>query len=93
MYIFGGINSQQERFNDIFEFVYETKTWTRVITIGNAPTSRTFHQMIMYQGYMYVIGGFDGMKRNDIYKIKLSSFILRDTHSHALNPSLVRNEI
>lgn len=43
MYIFGGIDQQQERFNDIYEFVFETLTWSRLITIGNAPSKRTFH--------------------------------------------------
>ena len=72
MYIFGGIDQQQERFNDIYEFVFETNSWSRVITIGNAPSKRTFHQSAMYQdSYFFVVGGFDGEKRNDIYRIQL----------------------
>eukprot|EP00347_Sterkiella_histriomuscorum_P009022 403342827 len=71
MYIFGGIDQQQERFNDIQEYFYETQSWTRVVTIGNSPSARTFHQSINFQGYLYVIGGFDGMKRNDMYRIYL----------------------
>jgi N-acetylneuraminic acid mutarotase len=70
MYVFGGIDQQQERFNDIFEFTFDTQTWTRLITIGNAPSKRTFHQSTMFlEAYFYVIGGFDGAKRNDIYRI------------------------
>jgi hypothetical protein len=44
MFIFGGIDQQQERFNDIQEYNYHTRNWSRVVTIGNPPTSRTFHQ-------------------------------------------------
>jgi N-acetylneuraminic acid mutarotase len=61
MYVFGGIDQQQERFNDIHEFMFGTSTWSRVITIGNTPSKRTFHQSVMYaNAYFYVIGGFDG---------------------------------
>jgi Kelch motif len=44
-----------------------------VITIGNPPSSRTFHQSVLYNGTLYVMGGFDGMKRNDMYKIVLEN--------------------
>jgi len=33
MYIFGGINQGQKRFNDVNEFDFETQTWTRKIAI------------------------------------------------------------
>ena len=71
MFIFGGIDQQQERFNDIQEYVFLTQSWARVITVGNSPSSRTFHQSVCNDGYLYVLGGFDGMKRNDMYRIFL----------------------
>jgi|LauGreDrversion4_2_1035121.scaffolds.fasta_scaffold101832_1 hypothetical protein len=41
--------------------------------MGNQPTKRTFHQSILYaDAYLYVIGGFDGNKRNDMYRIQLA---------------------
>jgi tRNA wybutosine-synthesizing protein 3 len=43
MFVFGGIDQKQERFNDIHEYVFETQTWVRLITVGNAPSPRTFH--------------------------------------------------
>jgi N-acetylneuraminic acid mutarotase len=73
MYIFGGIDQHHERFNDIHELVYDTASWTRVITIGNPPSPRTFHQSIMLNGYIHIMGGFDGWKRNDMYRILLES--------------------
>jgi len=69
MFVFGGIDQQQERFNDIIEYNFEANSWSRVVTIGNPPSPRTFHQSIIFQGFLYVLGGFDGMKRNDMYRI------------------------
>jgi len=69
MYIFGGIDQNQERFNDINEFNFDSQTWTRVLATGFSPSTRTFHEALMYKGVMYIFGGFDGMKRNDIYRI------------------------
>lgn len=36
---------------------------------GSTPSTRTFHEALMFKGVMYIFGGFDGMKRNDIYRI------------------------
>ena len=69
MFIFGGIDQNQERFNDINEFNFDSQMWTRVIASGATPSTRTFHETLMFKGVMYVFGGFDGMKRNDIYRI------------------------
>ena len=69
MFIFGGIDQNQERFNDINEFNFDSQMWTRVIAAGATPSTRTFHESLMFKGVMYVFGGFDGMKRNDIYRI------------------------
>lgn len=69
MYIFGGIDQNQERFNDINQFNFDSQTWTRIVTSVNSPSQRTFHEALMFKGVMYVFGGFDGAKRNDIYRI------------------------
>ena len=69
MFIFGGIDQNQERFNDINEFHFDNQTWTRVLATGSSPSTRTFHEALMFKGVMYIFGGFDGMKRNDIYRI------------------------
>jgi len=73
MFVFGGIDQYQERFNDIHEFVFETQSWTRVITIGTPPSPRTFHQSLIHNGFLYIMGGFDGMKRNDMYRILIEN--------------------
>jgi hypothetical protein len=44
LYVFGGINQVQKRFNDVHEFVFESQTWTRRIAVANfEPSTRTFH--------------------------------------------------
>lgn len=67
MYVFGGIDQYTERFNDLYEF--QDNKWTKVITIGVPPSPRTFHQAVYFSGSIYIMGGFDGWKRNDMYKI------------------------
>lgn len=35
------------------------------------PSARTFHKTVVHEGYMYILGGFDGRRLNDIYRILL----------------------
>eukprot|EP00743_Colponemidia_sp_Colp-15_P003784 GILK01004081.1.p1 GENE.GILK01004081.1~~GILK01004081.1.p1 ORF type:complete len:816 (-),score=109.19 GILK01004081.1:45-2492(-) len=69
MFVFGGVDKSQIRFSDLNEFDFETRTWARVNTTGTSPSSRTFHKAVLHDGYMYVMGGFDGRRRNDMYRI------------------------
>ena len=86
MYVFGGIDQEQERFNDIYQYQFENNTWTKVITMGNQPTKRTFHQSILYAGaYLFVIGGFDGNKRNDMFRIQLAPVSINTSPAKSVN--------
>jgi hypothetical protein len=71
MFIFGGVDKRQARFADLCEFSFDTRSWSRVTTLGDSPSARTFHRTCMYGGCMYILGGFDGTRRNDMYKITL----------------------
>lgn len=74
LYIFGGINHQLLRFNDLFEFSPATKEWTLIETIGNVPTPRTFHQIIGHRNRIYLLGGMDNkQKNNDLHYLTISS--------------------
>lgn len=53
------------------EYHFDTQTWTRKICLDMQPTTRTFHQSAIFDGYLFVFGGFDGMKRNDMYRAKV----------------------
>jgi len=71
MFIFGGVDKRQARFADLCEFSFDTRSWSRVATLGDPPSARTFHRAVMYGGSMYILGGFDGARRNDMYRIAL----------------------
>lgn len=71
MFIFGGVDKRQARFADLCEFSFDTRSWSKVKSHGDPPTARTFHRACMYGGCMYILGGFDGTRRNDMYKITL----------------------
>lgn len=37
------------------------------------PTSRTFHRGVINEGFLYVIGGYDGNRKNDMFRIFMQS--------------------
>jgi len=70
--VFGGVDNSQTRYNDIHTFNLSVKTWTRVIVRNDMPTPRTFHKSVVVNKHLFVVGGFDGEKLNDVWKIDLS---------------------
>lgn len=46
-------------------------SWKRIIVSGEGPTSRSFHRSVIFEGFMYILGGFDGVRKNDMYRINL----------------------
>lgn len=71
LFVFGGVNKDQVRFADVYELNTSLRHWIRVETAGTVPSPRTFHRTILYEGFMYVFGGFDGVRRNDMYRLYL----------------------
>merc|ERR1719476_1258966 len=78
MFIFGGVDKRQARFADLCEFNYDSRSWARVKTFGDPPSARTFHRAVMYGGAMYILGGFDGARRNDMYRIPIPEALPRE---------------
>ena len=72
LFIFGGVDKTQTRYNDLYEYNTERRDWTIKRVTGKCPTSRTFHRAIMQNDIMYVLGGFDGKRKNDLHTIRLS---------------------
>ena len=90
LYVFGGINQEQKRFNDVHEFVFQTQVWTRRIAIDNfEPSTRTFHQSIIFsdENWLYVFGGFDGNKTNDVYRAKVQ-FLSSQAQAQLASPQI-----
>ena len=80
LYFFGGYQRKQGTyFNDLFYFDLDKRVWNTITTISNSqnsskvpPSPRTDHTAVLYEGSMYVFGGYDGRARfNDLYKCKL----------------------
>lgn len=40
---------------------------------GKIPSSRTFHRALVFTDEMYILGGFDGKRQNDLHVIKLET--------------------
>ena len=59
------------RFNDLHEFNIQHKEWSIKRTIGEIPSQRTFHTALVHENCMFILGGFDGKRQNDLYFIKL----------------------
>jgi len=71
MFMFGGVDKAQYRFPDLHEYNFITKSWNKVNTTGVMPSARTFHKAVVHEGYMYILGGFDGRRLNDMHCIQL----------------------
>ena len=65
------MDSSQQRFNDLFKLNVDSRTWEEESTVGQAPQPRTFHRAVLIQNVMYVVGGFDGSRLNDMFHIAL----------------------
>jgi N-acetylneuraminic acid mutarotase len=69
------VDTQQQRFNDLFSYETETRKWSEIETIGIPPKERTFHKAVIFSNVMYIVGGFDGSRLNDLYHIALPGHI------------------
>jgi hypothetical protein len=83
MYIFGGVDTSQQRFNDLYSFDLEKRVWNLVETKGKLPQARTFHRAVTYGNIMYILGGFDGSRLNDMHHIALPLY-LRDEEGDSI---------
>lgn len=81
MIIFGGVDVEQQRylplfnnsscrFNDVFSFDPEKHSWQVIQSQGDIlPQPRTFHRAVAFNNIMYILGGFDGTRLNDLHLI------------------------
>jgi N-acetylneuraminic acid mutarotase len=78
MFVFGGVDKRQARFADLHEFNFDLRVWSGVQTTGDVPSARTFHRAVMYNGSMYLLGGFDGVRRADMYRVAIPEIMPKD---------------
>lgn len=69
--IFGGVNSKKDRFNDLSIFETENKEYINIPAKGDVPTGRSFHRLLMVDSMLFMFGGLDGERQNDLYVLKL----------------------
>lgn len=39
--------------------------------LKEGPSARSFHKCVYDSGFMYIIGGYDGQRKNDMFRINL----------------------
>ena len=72
LYIFGGVDNQQKKYNTLYEFNHHTKQWNNVPVYGSVPSARSFLKLIEVGENIVLFGGVDDKKKNDIYTLELS---------------------
>ena len=55
----------------MFSYECENRKWSQIDTTGMVPQQRTFHKAVIFNNIMYVVGGFDGTRLNDLCHIAL----------------------
>lgn len=89
MYVFGGSTGNAR--NDLYSFSFETNQWQEVrpaTSSGqppNEPCPRFCHSCEVYNGSLYVFGGYDGQQRlNDFWQFKLPTAVNIDIPESSL---------
>jgi N-acetylneuraminic acid mutarotase len=65
------------------------RKWENIELVGDSPSERTDHSLVIYSGKLYIFGGFDGKTRyNDLYKCNMQSkkFIWKKIDSEGAIP-------
>lgn len=56
LFVFGGVDHHQKRFNDISEFCFDKKTWTSIVFPGCLPSKRSFQRIASYENMIFIVG-------------------------------------
>jgi len=61
-------------YNDLHVFNFKTKQWRVIHPSGKLPMKRTSHAAVIFNGRMYVFGGFSGDEYlNDMFELDLET--------------------
>lgn len=92
LFFFGGYQKKSGNFyKDLFYYDLIRKEWTDVGSrqSGDRPSQRTDHTVVLWDGRIYVYGGYDGQKRyGDIHKccIKNQKYKWKAIESEGIQP-------
>lgn len=71
-FFFEGLNRKSLfRFNDFYQFNFDLRQWLCIKVSGCMPSPRTFHKIVNYENIIFVLGGFDGERKNDMHIISV----------------------
>jgi hypothetical protein len=72
--LFGGVNEFSEKFNDIYLMNFKSRKWSLLLSSGEYPCARTFHNFLSIKNEIIIFGGFSDKILNDCRILKLSEF-------------------
>lgn len=92
LYFFGGYQKKSGNFyKDLFFYDLSQQEWFDVGSLqsGEMPSQRTDHTVVLWDGRLFVYGGYDGKKRfGDMYKccIKNRKYKWKEIQSEGIQP-------
>jgi hypothetical protein len=75
--LFGGINEFSEKFNDLYLMNFRSRKWSLLLSSGEYPSARTFHNFLSIKNQIIIFGGFSDKILNDCHILKLSELFYR----------------
>jgi N-acetylneuraminic acid mutarotase len=61
LYFFGGYQKKSgDYYDDLFYYDLIRKRWDTIELNGDYPSERTDHSLVLYEGSIYIFGGYDG---------------------------------
>jgi hypothetical protein len=79
--LFGGVNGNNEKFNEIYFMNFPTRKWGVMLASGEYPQPRTFHNFFHIENKIYIIGGFSQNTVNDCHLLNISDHYLNFFYS------------
>lgn len=72
MYLFGGVNDHQKKFNTLLEYDPAVKEWAVVEGAGDIPSARSFLRLVSRSQSILLFGGIDDKKRGDLFEVSIA---------------------
>uniref|UniRef100_A0A7S1Z0K8 BTB domain-containing protein n=5 Tax=Ditylum brightwellii TaxID=49249 RepID=A0A7S1Z0K8_9STRA len=85
--LFGGFDGSRW-LNDMYEFDFETKTWTEILARGQLPSVRSCPAWAKDETHVYIQGGYDGVERKaDFFACDLKTYTWTEMPCRGTPPS------
>jgi hypothetical protein len=83
--LFGGINENNEKFNELYFFEIKEKKWSILFPSGEYPSPRTYHNMCLLNKNLIIFGGFSNYQLNDCYVLNLKGKYFQNDNYNYIN--------